>query len=275
MKRKIMGNVLTYIILLLASIVALIPILWTFHLSIKPESLLYSLPPVWKFKPSLEHYVKVFTYYPFAKYILNSIIITTVSTLITLAVSFPAAYSIGRFKTGGDNFSFWVLSIRMLPPIVFAVPMFLLMQSYGLLDTWWALILVYLTFNIPLAVWILKSFIEDLPVECEEAAMLDGCSRLKAMIIITFPLIAPALIAVAILNFIFSWNEFLFALILTFTEARTVQIGVAEFVTGYAIIWGAIAAAGCIAIIPTLAFIMLARRYLVRGLTMGTVREEV
>lgn len=266
---------LTYLILLLASIVALIPIIWIFHLSIKPESLLYVLPPVLRFKPTAEHYLEVFTYYPFGKHILNSIIVTTISTLVTLAVSFPAAYSMGRFKTGGDNFSFWVLSIRMLPPIVFAVPMFILMQSYGLLDTWWALILVYLTFSIPLAVWILKSFIEDLPVECEEAAMLDGCSRLKAMVTITFPLVAPALIAVAILNFIFSWNEFLFALILTFTEARTVQVGVAEFVTGYAIIWGAIAAAGCIAVIPTLVFIMLARRYLVRGLTMGTVKEEI
>lgn len=275
MKRKTISNVLTYLILLLASIVALIPIIWIFHLSIKPESLLYVLPPVLRFKPTAEHYLEVFTYYPFGKYILNSIIVTTISTLVTLAVSFPAAYSMGRFKTGGDNFSFWVLSIRMLPPIVFAVPMFILMQSYGLLDTWWALILVYLTFSIPLAVWILKSFIEDLPVECEEAAMLDGCSRLKAMVAITFPLVAPALIAVAILNFIFSWNEFLFALILTFTEARTVQVGVAEFVTGYAIIWGAIAAAGCIVVIPTLVFIMLARRYLVRGLTMGTVKEEI
>jgi len=275
MKRKTISNVLTYLILLLASIVALIPIIWTFHLSIKPESLLYVLPPVLRFKPTAEHYLEVFTYYPFGKYILNSIIVTTISTLVTLAVSFPAAYSMARFKTGGDNFSFWVLSIRMLPPIVFAVPMFILIQSYGLLDTWWALILVYLTFNIPLAVWILKSFIEDLPVECEEAAMLDGCSRLKAMVAITFPLVAPALIAVAILNFIFSWNEFLFALILTFTEARTVQVGVAEFVTGYAIIWGAIAAAGCIAVIPTLVFTMLARRYLVRGLTMGTVKEEI
>lgn len=275
MKRKTISNVLTYLILLLASIVALIPIIWIFHLSIKPESLLYVLPPVLRFKPTAEHYLEVFTYYPFGKYILNSIIVTTISTLVTLAVSFPAAYSMARFKTGGDNFSFWVLSIRMLPPIVFAVPMFILIQSYGLLDTWWALILVYLTFSIPLAVWILKSFIEDLPVECEEAAMLDGCSRLKAMVAITFPLVAPALIAVAILNFIFSWNEFLFALILTFTEARTVQVGVAEFVTGYAIIWGAIAAAGCIAVIPTLVFIMLARRYLVRGLTMGTVKEEI
>lgn len=275
MKGKTVSNILTYVILLFASIIALIPIIWTFHLSIKPNNLLYVLPPVLKFKPTAEHYLKVFTYYPFAKYILNSVIVTTVSTLITLIVSFPAAYSIGRFKTGGDNFSFWVLSIRMLPPIVFAVPMFILIQSYGLLDTWWALILVYLTFNIPLAVWIIKSFVEDLPEECEEAAMLDGCSRLKAMVTITLPLITPALIAVAILNFIFSWNEFLFALILTFTEARTVQVGAAEFVTGYAIHWGSVAAAGSVATIPTLVFTMLARRYLVRGLTMGTVKGEI
>jgi multiple sugar transport system permease protein len=275
MKRRKIADVITFVVLLTASVMAVIPILWTFHLSIKPEKLLYSLPPVLRFRPSLEHYVQVFTYYPFANYIVNSIMITVLSTLISLAIAFPAAYSMGRFRTGGTHFSFWVLSIRMLPPIVFAVPMFLLIQSYGLLDTWWALILVYLTFNIPLAVWILMSFIEDLPEEAEEAAMLDGCSRVKAMVLITFPLIAPALIAVAILNFIFSWNDFLFALILTFTEARTVQVGVAEFVTGYAIIWGAIAAAGCIAVVPTLVFTMFARRYLVRGLTMGTVRQEI
>ena len=263
------------VVLIIAVIVTLLPIVWVLLTSFKPNILITESKPLWVFKPTLEHYKSLLTQrgdFDFPKFITNSFIITIATTVFAIIIAFPAAYSIARFKTLGDNFSFWVLTQRMLPPIIFIIPMSILFAMYGLSDTRLGLIIIYLTFNVPFATWIFKSFIEDIPTDLERAAYMDGYSQFQVMTRIIVPLTRSAVVAVTIICFIFSWNEFLFALIISFFKSQTLTVGAAQFVTGYAIRWGKISAATIIAIIPTIVVGFIGQRYLVRGLTMGAVK---
>jgi len=210
--------------------------------------------------------------FDFYKYLLNSLVIAISTTVLAMIIAYPAAYSLARYRTLGDNYSFWVLSVRMLPPIVFLIPISILFGIYGLSDSRLGIIIAYLTFNIPFACWIIKSFIEDIPPDLEKAAYMDGYSRFQVMTRIVFPLTRSAVAAVMIICFIFSWNEFLFAMVISFIRATPLTAGVGLFVTGYGIRWGRIAAAAVIAIIPTVVVGLIGQRYLVRGLTMGAVK---
>ncbi|MEM2178684.1 MAG: carbohydrate ABC transporter permease [Candidatus Methanomethylicaceae archaeon] len=224
---------------------------------------------------TFENYINVL-YAPgfkFADFIINSILITIFSTLISTAVSFPAAYSMARFKTGGGTLSSYILSLRLLPPIIFALPIYILYHSFNLIDTHIGLILIYTVFNIPLSILVLRSFISDLPIELEEAALIDGCSRLKIITNIVFPLTMPGIVATSILNFLACWNEYLFALIITFKKAATVNVAASLFVTAYAIKYGEIAASVMIAMLSPIVFMFLVQRNLVRGLTLGAVKK--
>jgi multiple sugar transport system permease protein len=262
-------------VLIIAVIVTLLPIIWVLLTSFKPNTLITESKPLWVFKPTLEHYKSLLTQrgdFDFPKFITNSFIITIATTVFAIIIAYPAAYSIARFKTLGDNFSFWVLTQRMLPPIIFIIPLSILFAMYGLSDTRLGLIIIYLTFNVPFATWIFKSFIEDIPPDLERAAYMDGYSQFQVMTRIIMPLTRSAVVAVTIICFIFSWNEFLFALIISFFKSQTLTVGAAQFVTGYAIRWGKISAATIIAIIPTIVVGFIGQRYLVRGLTMGAVK---
>jgi len=272
------------LVLIIAIIIFNFPIFWIFMTSIKPSTLITESKPVWKFSPTLDHYIFLMTGeservatstkgdFDFFLYLTNSLIISIATTVIAVLLAYPAAYSLARFRTLGDNYSFWVLSIRMLPPIIFLIPISILFALYRLTDTRVGIILAYLTFNIPFACWIIKSFIEDIPADLENAAMMDGYSRWHVMIKIIFPLTKSAVSAVMIICFIFSWNEFLMALIISFIKSTTLTAGAAQFVTGYGIRWGKISAAAIIAIIPTITVGLIGQRYLVRGLTMGAVK---
>jgi len=264
-----------YLILIIAIVITNFPLIWIFLTGFKPSDQIISTTPVWFFTPTVEHYLSLFQStgdFNFPLYLTNSLIITVTTTILSIIIAYPAAYSIARYKTGGGNYSFWILSIRMLPPIVFLVPISILFRIYGLTDTVMGIIVVYLTFNIPFATWIMKSFIEDIPVDLENAAYLDGYTQFQVMSKIVVPLTRSAIVAVAIICFIFSWNEFLYALMLSFTNATTLTVGTASFVTGYGIQWGKIAAAATVAIIPTLTVGFIGQKYLVRGLTMGAVK---
>ncbi len=208
----------------------------------------------------------------FIDFIINSIVISSITTLFNVLISFPAAYSMSRFKTGGNALSSYILSLRLLPPIIFVVPIFILYQILGLLDTYYGLILIYTVFNLPLSILVLRSFINDIPIEIEEAAMLDGCSRLRLIFRIVLPLTFSGITAVAILTFLACWNEYLFALILTLKRAATVNVAASLFVTAYAIRYGEIAASVTLSMIPPLILIFLVQRNLVRGLTWGAMR---
>lgn len=264
-----------YVLLIIGVLVSNLPIIWLVLTGFKPGAQIISTQPVWFFSPTLEHYTSLLTTtgdFDFVSYLVNSLVITIATTILSILIAYPAAYSLARYRTGGDNYSFWVLSIRMMPPVIFLVPMSILFAIYHLSDTRMGIILAYLTFNIPFATWIIKSFIEDIPTDLEKAAYLDGYSRFQVMRKIIMPITRSAIVAVAIICFIFSWNEFLYALVISFMKSTTLTVGAARFVTGYGIQWGKIGAATTIAIIPTLIVGFLGQKYLVRGLTMGAVK---
>ena len=223
---------------------------------------------------TLEHYYNVLFMpgYAFTKAFINSLITSIVSTILTVVISFPAAYSIARFKTGGGTLSSSILLIRLLPPMVFAIPISVLFQVANMRDTLLALILVYTAFNAPLDIFVLKSFIEEIPIELEEAAIVDGCSRLQLIRYVTLPVSSPGIIATAILTFIACWSEYPFALLLTIRHAVTINVVASQFVTQAVVKYGEIASAVVIGMVPTILFVMLVQKHLVKGLTLGAVK---
>lgn len=268
-------DVLTYLALGFALFFALFPIIWTISMSFKTIGEYYSFPPVWiPRQPTLENYkYLIFTWTSGIKYLINSTIVSALNTILILLISIPAAYAIARFRIGEKNLSFWILSQRMLPPIAVVIPYFLLWRRLHLIDTYWGLVVVYLPFNVGFAVWLLIGFIQDFPQDIEDAARVDGCSRLKAIVRVVLPIIAPGVAVCAIFCFIFCWNEFMFALILTREAAKTVTAQLAAFQSPTKIMWGEISALVVLAIIPVFALALSVQRYLVRGLAMGAVKE--
>lgn len=273
--RKIMsyiGTTLVYCALGAALFCALFPIAWALSTSFKTIGEYYSYPPVWiPHSPTLANY-KYIIYTAGLGYLKNSLIISSFNTLLVLAISIPAAYGIARFRIGAGNLSFWILSQRMFPPIAVIIPLFILLKLLGLIDTYLALITVYCTFNIAFSVWLLIGFFEEFPKDIEEAAMVDGCSRVKAVTKVVLPLIAPGIVVTAIFCFIFSWNEFMFALILTREAAKTVTVQLSAFQSPTKIMWGEMSALVIIAVVPILILALSVQKYLVRGLTLGAVK---
>jgi multiple sugar transport system permease protein len=270
--RKI-ATLLIYILVVLAVVLSLAPIVYLLITSFKEPQLTFALPPVWVFKPTLQNYREVLAGGEFERYFLNSFIVAVSTTFVALLVGGLAAYGFSRFRFRG---AFWLrmssLIPQMLPPITIIVPLYVVFNGLGLLDTRWALIISYLTFTIPLAIWMMVGFFEDVPIELEEAAMIDGCTRPGALLRVSLPLAAPGLAATAILAFLYCWNEFLYAVILTGRTARTLPVTITSFMTNKAILWGRIAASGSMVLIPVLIFALIAQRYLVRGLSRGAIK---
>jgi multiple sugar transport system permease protein len=260
-----------------AVVAALAPVYWMFTISLKSEVDHFASPPPWfNFTPTLEHYHEAFVTRSFAQYLLTSAIVAVVSTFCALVLGTLAAYALARFRLPFDldrRLSLWILSTRMFPAIVTAVPLFLMMRDLRLLDTKASLITVYTAFNLPFVVWMMRGFFDEVPRDLEEAALVDGDSRLGALVHIVLPLVTPGLAATAVFCLIVSWNEFLFALVLTQTDASmTLPVGIAGRVTQYEIKWGVMGAAGAVAIVPILVFAMAMQKYLVRGLSLGAVK---
>lgn len=270
--RKI-ATLLIYILVVLAVVLSLAPIVYLLITSFKDPQLTFAVPPVWVFKPTLQNYREVLAGGEFERYFLNSFIVAVSTTFVALLVGGLAAYGFSRFRFRG---AFWLrmssLIPQMLPPITIIVPLYVVFNGLGLLDTRWALIISYLTFTIPLAIWMMVGFFEDVPIELEEAAMIDGCTRPGALLRVSLPLAAPGLAATAILAFLYCWNEFLYAVILTGRTARTLPVTITSFMTNKAILWGRIAASGSMVLIPVLIFALIAQRYLVRGLSRGAIK---
>jgi len=262
-----------YLLIGLFLIWTLFPILWIFLTSLKTTQQINAIPPLFVFKPTFENYVHVFSGKTMTA-LQNSLIISCSTVVLGIVVGLPAAYVLARarFKARGQV-NFWILSMRMAPPFAFIVPYYLTFRFLGLLDTHLALILINLTFSLPFAVWMLESVISDLPAEIEEAALIDGCSRFGVIRQIVVPLTAPSIAATAILTFIFSWNEFFFANILTGTTTQTMPVTLISFIGLMGVNWVQMSAAGIVAIVPTIILALLAQRFLVRGLTLGAVKS--
>jgi len=253
--------------------VILFPPVVLFVTSIKTDIDALSFPPKWIFDPTLKNYVDILNTSPLVDYALNSLIVASLNTLLCLIVGSMAAYGLARFKfKGADNLAFWILSIRMMPPVAAIIPIYILMKNLRLLDTPWCLVITYLTFNLPFVVWMMKGFFEEIPREIEESALIDGCSDFSVFFRIALPLVAPGLAATAIMVFIFSWNEFLFALILTGTKAVTLPVGIIGYMKETGINWGYMTAGGILALIPVIVFMVLVQKHLVKGLTLGALK---
>ncbi len=248
------------------------PIYWMVATSLKLQVDVFALPPKWFFIPTLENYRAVLTESEFLLQARNSLIASVSNVLLTLALALPAAYSMSRYRTGGDNLLFWFLSIRMIPPIVGAIPLFVIAAKMRLIDTFYILPVLYVVLNLPFAVWMLKSFIDEIPVEIDQSAELDGCSSLGVIWRVIMPLIRPGLAATAIFCLILAWNEFLLANIFTRRTAITLSVGISKFITERQILWGYITAAASLATAPPLIFLWMFQRNLLRGLTLGAVK---
>jgi multiple sugar transport system permease protein len=271
------GRSAKYALSIAAGIAAVVPVYWMLTISLKTEVDQFASPPKWfTFTPTLAHYYDAFSTRSFGKYLITSAIVSTLSTACAMVLGTLAAYGLSRFRLRGQldrRLSLWILSTRMFPPIVTAVPLFLMMRDLRLINTITSLVIVYTALNLPFVVWMMRGFFKELPRELEEAAMVDGDSRLGALVRVILPLVTPGLAATAVFCLIVSWNEFLLALVLTQTDAAmTLPVGIAGRVTQYEIKWGVMSAAGVVAMVPILAFALAVQRYLVRGLSLGAVK---
>jgi multiple sugar transport system permease protein len=242
-------------------------------MSLKTELEAMALPPVWVFTPQFQSYVDVFTQGEFTRYFANSLIIALSTTMIALVVGIPASYILARypFKRSSD-IDFWILSTRMAPPVTILIPFFVLFRSLHLIDKHVGMILVYLTISVPLVVWVMKGFFQEIPREIEEAGLVDGCSYFQAFRELIAPIAMPGMAATAILSFLFTWNELMFAMALTGTNAKTATVGMLRFLSYQKVHWTQLSAAVIIMLIPGVIFVALTQRALIRGLTFGAVK---
>lgn len=258
---------LTYLAVLIILLFFGFPIFWTVLTSIKPQALIPQSPPVWLFEPTLDHFRAVLTGGPLISSLANSFMVAGASTLLALLVGAPAAYAFSRFRfRGKEQLAFYFLSARMAPPIAMILPFFLVARTLGLLDTRLILILAYMTFNFGFVIWLLRGFFAEVPIEMDEAAQVDGCTRIGAFLRVVLPLTAPGIAAAAIICFIFSWNEFLFALILTSHNTPMITVTMAQFVTELGTEWNLMSATAVMAMGPALLVTIFGQKYVVRGL---------
>ena len=249
------------------------PIYWMVSASFKTRVDIFAIPPKWLFIPTIQYYLQSFNNPEFLKVVQNSLIITGTTVLFSLILGGWAAYAFARFRFKGSTvLSFSLIIARMMPPIVFIVPLFLMLNTLKLRNTYTGLILIFTTFNLPFTVWMLKSFFEEVPIELEEAAWIDGASRLQALVHIITPLIAPGLAATAVFAALLAWNEFLFALLLGGPDTTTLPVYLSSFIGERNIEWGGIMATAVLTVIPPTILVMLVQRNLIKGLTLGAVK---
>ncbi len=262
-----------YALAITAALFFAFPIFWMVSSSFKSEVDISAYPPIWSFTPTLANYAQLFTELNAWQALLNSALIVGLSTCIAMAAGTLAAYALARFDVKGKEFlAFEILSIRMLPPIVSVIPMFIIARQLGIFDTPWLLIAAYALSGLPFVVWVMRVFIQDIPQSIEEAAMIDGCSRFETFWRVTLPLLLPGLAATMVIVFMFAWNEFLLASMLTSQEAKTLPVIAANAIKPKAIAWGLASAAGVMMSLPVVILVLLMQRYLVRGLTLGAVK---
>jgi multiple sugar transport system permease protein len=268
--RALLGRALSNVALALALLFVLFPIVWLVQMSLRPNS--DALGYVLSFTPTLEHYRALWDG-QFLRSFLNSLAASGISTLAALVLGTPAAYALSRWRVRTRRaIAMWILSTRMAPQIAFTIPFFLAFRWLGLSDTIVGLALIYLTFNLALVIWMMQSFFDAVPRTLEEAAWIDGCGIWAGFLRIALPLTVPGLGATAVLCFVFSWNDFFYALILTRTNAMTAPVAIINFMQYEGWEWGKMAAGGTLVMLPVVVFTILVRKWLVSGLTAGGVK---
>jgi multiple sugar transport system permease protein len=248
------------------------PVYWLFIISFKTPDEIFAFPPAWYPKSIQFANYRVLFKDGDAETVWNSLVLAGVSTVIAMVLGTMCAYSLVRFKTGGENLAVWIISQRMMPPIVIAFPIFLLYVFFRWVDTYHGLIILYTAFSLPYVIWMMRGYIEDLPLELEESALVDGCTRWEVLWKVVFPMVRSGLFATAVFTFVFAWNDFLFALVLTRTEVVTYTVQVTHYFGGQSNFWAKIAAMSVLGTIPVFFTVATLQRYLVRGISMGAVK---
>jgi multiple sugar transport system permease protein len=285
------GDVGAYVVLSLWMVFTLFPVAWLLLSSVKEPADVFAMPPQWVFMPTLHNYEVVLGLTipteletvteaqagsgmsPFPKFLFNTVVIALGTTVLALSLGSAAAYALTRFfHRARTGLLVGVMLTRLVPPIVLIIPIYILWRNLDLLDTHLGLILAYLTFSLPFVIWMMRGFLMDIPIELEEAALLDGASRLQALVRVVLPLAAPGLAATAIFVILLAWNDFFYALILTSGNARTVTPYIGGFITDKAILWGRLYASSAIIMLPVLIFGLAVQKQLAHGLTGGAVK---
>jgi multiple sugar transport system permease protein len=252
---------------------SLFPIYWIVAMSLKREVDVMASPPAWLFTPTLANYRQVLAEGEVIGFFRNSVIVGLGATALGLLVGVPTAYVLARHDfRGRADYDFWVLSTRMAPPVAMLIPFFILYRTLELQDTHLGLIIAHVAQNLAIIIWVMKGFFGDLPRELEEAGLVDGGGHWQAFRTIMLPLALPGIAATGILSFLFSWNEFLFALVLTDTRARTAPVGLQAFIGYQEVLWGQLSASATVMLLPVLIVLLLFQRQIIRGLTFGAVR---
>jgi multiple sugar transport system permease protein len=274
-KRITAGLIARYLALVFTIIVTIFPLIWLVLTSIRSSADIFSVPVhiIPKAVTTIQ-YVHVFGQYDTLAYLGNTVIVSLVTVVFVIVLALPCAYAMARFPLPGYRLIISILLImRMIPVIALAIPLFAVFASVGLLDSVWALIVSHTAAKLPVAIWLLIGFVQDVPKEIEESAQVDGAGTLRTLVTIVTPLIGPGIGATAVITFLFTWNDLLLALTLTSSKsAQTLPVGLTNFVSQYGIDWGAMSAAGVLMVIPTLVFVWFAQGLLVKGLTTGAVR---
>jgi multiple sugar transport system permease protein len=274
-RRGISGHLAFYVMAAAFALVAFLPMVWILDTSLKPLSQLTTQPPTYLPWPAtLQNYVVAFAQQPFARYYLNSAVVSVAATAACLALAALAGYAIARLRFRWKRVVLiGILSASLFPPITQLLPLYNVMQTLGLLNNYLALIIPYTFHTLPMAIWLLSAYLRDIPRDLEEAAMVDGAGRMRALLRVVLPLSSPGLVTTGVIVFVYDWNEFLFSLtFMTQQDMRTIPVGIALYQGQYSFPWGTISAATVMAVIPLVLLILFFQRRLIAGLTAGAVK---
>ncbi len=274
-QRKLMLKIIATILLWVFAIIYMFPLIWTVMFSFKTKVDALAYPPKIFSKFTLQNYAEVWANSDFLKYTSNSLIIAISSTLIGMLLGIPAAYILSReaYKPKSSKYIlFGVLSTRIVPQITFMIPFFIIFRKLHMIDTHASIIIMHLTIILGFGIWMMRSYFLDIPYDLEQSALIDGCTYFQAFSRIIIPLAGPGIATTAIFSFNYSWNEFLYALILTGTNTKTLPLGVYNWVSYESIDWGGLTATAVLALIPIVVFYCFVQKGLVRGMTMGAVK---
>jgi multiple sugar transport system permease protein len=266
------GLAVRYLAATALTVFFIFPVYWLFIMSFKTPDEIFHFPPVW-YPRSIQfaNYAVLFRDGD-ADTVWNSLVLSGVSTVVAMILGTICAYGLVRFRTGGENLAVWIISQRMMPPIAIVFPIFLLYVWLGWVDSYQGLIILYTAFSLPYVIWMMRGYIEDVPLELEESALVDGCSRWQVLWRVVIPMARSGLFATAVFTFVFAWNDFLFALVLTRTEVITYTVQVTHYFGGQSNFWAKISAMSVLGTLPVFFTVATLQRYLVRGISMGAVK---
>jgi len=273
-QQKLIRSAILIALQVILAVIILIPFLWMFSVSIKPSTEPFSIPPrLWPHNPTFENYENAF-YPEFRRYFLNSTIVSVLTMIASITIGLLAAYGFGRFRFRGARLILILIILaQMFPVATMIIPLYKIMNSFDLINTYPALVLAYMTLTLPVSIWMLRGFIQNIPRDLEEAAMVDGCTRLQAFWRLVVPLARPGIAATAVWIAVVTWQEFLFALAFTTTtDMRTISVGMADFQGQYGIRYGELMASSVMVSMPIIVLFFFLQRYFVAGLTAGATK---